>query len=408
LKKERFHRIINGLAATGLAVCVLVTLAAGFLFMLHPREWADFVQVMYLVRRDFREPLSVGSLMDGAISGIAGSTGDKYTYFLPPDRNRAAILSAQGYTGAIGITVDGVKVMEDRLLIREVRPDSGAANAGLRVDDGVLRIEDTPVLNLTVDEAVALIRGLPDTWVRLLVAREGEEDREYNVKRTATITLETVEAGFLRDEAITGGFRIAYVYIDYFAANTGQLFNELLDEMLEDGAEALIVDLRFNGGGDVMATSVVAGRLLPDGELLRLVMRDEEMVYRVREANPISIPYVVLVNGGSASASEILAGAVQDRGSGILIGARTYGKGSVQSLYHLPTGSGLRVTEGLYYLPGGRCIDGEGIIPDYVVENNAIEERDDQMLTAAAMLQAIVKGDETVEALLAKSPLNQN
>jgi len=284
-----------------------------------------------------------------------------------------------------------------------------------------------------------MIRGEPDTFVKLLIAREGEEDKEYSVKRSTTIPVQTVQAGFLREEYVPG-YRIAYIFIDYFAGNSGEMFGELLDELLEDGAQALIIDLRFNGGGDVAATAKIAGRLLPNGELMRLVLRQEEQIFRIQDADPVKIPYVLLVNGGSASASEILAGVVQDNEAGLLVGTRTYGKGSVQSLYNLPTGSGLRVTEGKYYLPGGRCIDGEGILPDYVVEKSIVTEEpaeenpketpnapserppgdaedgdesegeaediDEQIQKAVDLLKEIIDGAETVETLLEKAREN--
>jgi carboxyl-terminal processing protease len=389
-----------------LAFCVVVTIAVGCVFASYPREVIDFVQVMYLVKKDFRDPLSLGHMLDGATAGLAEAADDRYTYYLTPDRNRAVAMASRGYTGTIGVTVEGEKTMEDRLLIREVRPDSGADQAGLLAGDEILQVEDTPIMGLTVDEAVAMIRGEPETWVRLLIAREGEDDREYRVKRMTTV-LETARGMFLRDDYMPGR-KIAYIYIDYFASNTWQLFNDLLDGLLEDGAEALIIDLRFNGGGDVAATSRIAGRLLPEGELMRLVMREEEQRFTIQDAHPISIPYVILVNGGSASASEILAGVVQDMESGLLVGTRTYGKGSVQSLYNLNTGSGLRVTEGRYYLPSGRCIDGEGIYPDFEVEYDPDDEQDNQIVAALRLLQAVLEGDETVESLLlAKSPLRK-
>ena len=401
-----------------LAFCVLVTLGVSLLFTFYPRQLADFFQVLYLVRKDFREPLSISHMLDGAITGLADSAGDKYTYYLTPDRNRRASMAARGETGAIGVTVGGEKEADGTLIIREIKPDSGAAAAGLHIGDAILRVGDMDMTELTVDEAVAMIRGEPDTFVRLLIAREGEEDREYSVKRSTTIAVETVQAGFLKDDYLPG-YQIAYIFIDYFASNSGGMFEELLDEMLEGGAQALIIDLRYNGGGDVAATVQIAGRLLPNGELMRLGLRNDEQIFRIQRGNPIDIPYAILVNGGSASASEILAGAVQDGESGLLIGTRTYGKGSVQSLYDLPTGSGLRVTEGRYYLPSGRCIDGEGIIPDFIVENPIYgeglagvsgapgdvsdeEDRDVQLQTALDLLKEVIDGTETIASLLAR------
>ncbi|MPN59522.1 hypothetical protein SDC9_207243 [bioreactor metagenome] len=151
----------------------------------------------------------------------------------------------------------------------------------------------------------------------------------------------------------------------------------------------------------------IAGRLLPDGEVMKLAMRDAEQRFTIQGANPIDIPYIILVNGGSASASEILAGAIQDREGGVLVGTRTYGKGSVQSVYTLLSGSGLRVTEGRYYLPSGRSIDGEGILPDYLVENDPALEEDRQLQKALSLLKDVFEGKETLDTLLADSPLKQ-
>ena len=396
---QRLKDAMKRLRAIGLGFCVLVTLILGAFYLMYPREWSDFLQVMVLVKRDYQEPLSIGRMLDGAIAGLAGSANDPYTYFLTPERNRTVAMSAQGLTGAIGVTVNGEKEVRDRLVIREIRPDSGADRAGLQVEDAILRIEDTLVEDLSVDEAVAMIRGEPDTVVRLLIARAGEAEKEYRVMRSSTVPVETVQAGILKEEYLPG-YRIGYVFIDYFAANSAEMFSELLDTLLEEGAQAMVVDLRYNSGGDVGATVKIAGRLLPDGELMRLNMRESEQVFTIKNANPVRIPYAVLINGGSASASEILAGAVQDRQAGLLIGTRSYGKGSVQSLYNLPTGSGLRVTEGRYYLPSGRSIDGEGIEPDYIVENDEGEEEDRQMLAALAFLKDIIEGDETLESIL--------
>ena len=403
------------LVSVFLAFCVLVTAALGAFFVMYPREWIDFAEVLYLVKKDFREPLPIGRMLDGAVAGLAEAAEDRYTHYLTPSRNKAVSMASSGLTGAIGVTIGGEKETEDRLVIREVRPGSGADLAGLRAEDAIVQVEDTPMKDLSVDEAVAMIRGIPDTYVRLLVAREGEADREYMVKRSATIPVETVQAGFLRDEYLPG-YRIGYMFIDYFASNSGDLFDELLDSLLEDGAQGLVIDLRYNGGGDVAATAQIAGRLLPDGLLIKLVTRNSEEVYRIMDADPVTIPYILLVNGGSASASEILAGAVRDYGSGLLVGTRTYGKGSVQSLYTLMSGGGLRVTEGLYYLPGGECIDGEGIEPDYVVEYMADDgigsgesaedsdyDIDRQMATALLLLREQIDGDETVDTLRAKA-----
>jgi carboxyl-terminal processing protease len=396
---KSFFKNIVGLALT---VCVIISLTVTAFFAMYPREWVDFIQVMYFVNKGFKEPIPVGTMLEGAIAGLAGSAGDRHTFYLPPERNMRRLMATQGLTGAIGVTIDSTKQAEDRIIIREVRPNSGAAAAGLWPEDAILQIDDRLVDGLTVDECVALIRGAPDTYVSLLVAREGEAEKTYVVKRTATITIETVMAGFLKDE-LTGADKIGYISIDYFARNTGDAFDESLDFLLEEGAQGLILDVRFNGGGDVLSTAQVAGRLLPGGELMTLARRDSSQLYSIYRPNPISIPYVILINGASASASEILAGAVQDGARGLLVGTGTFGKGSVQQIYTLLSGSGLNVTEGLYSLPSGRLIEGEGIEPDFLVASDPAGETDPQLQKAVELMKDIIAGRETVQTLLAKS-----
>ncbi|MDR1193424.1 MAG: PDZ domain-containing protein [Peptococcaceae bacterium] len=383
--------------------CVVVTIGVVGFFLSYPRQCLDFVQVFYLLRQDFRQPLNAGQMLEGAVGGLAEAADDHYTYYLPAERNLAAVTYMQGLTGGIGVIVDSEKTQEDRLLIREVKEGSAAAAAGLRADDAILRIDDHWVEDLTSDEVVAMVRGEPDTEVRLLIARAGEDEREYRLRRTYQIQVETVQGGFLTDEYLPNR-KVGYLAIDHFAQNSGAIFQETLDALLREGAAALVLDLRYNGGGDLGATSEIAGRLLPNGPLLRLTLREDEQEFIISGADPITIPYVVLVNGGSASASEVLAGAIQDRAGGILVGSRTYGKGSVQSVYRLLTGGGLRVTEGLYALPGGRYIDGEGILPDYPVEREPDADEDAQLTMALSLLEEILAGRETVATLLAASP----
>lgn len=395
-------KVLKGLGIFFLTFCVVVTSVIGVITIAYPRQVLDFVSVAYLVKRDFLEKVNMGTLLDGATVGIAESTGDIRTYYLTPEENLEVSMSNKGITGVVGITVDSVKVQEDRLIIREVTPGGGAAAAGLRAGDAVLKIDEYLVKDLTVDQAVELVRGPLGTTVDLLIEREGEEAKVYSVARQGTTTVESVTSGILKEEYLPG-HKIGYIAIDYFARNTDGLFDQALDAITEAEAEALIIDLRYNGGGDVEATRQIARRLMPDGLLLRLVTRDAVQEFRIENAEPIGIPYVLLVNGGSASASEILSGAVKDYGTGLLVGTQTYGKGSVQVVYDLVTGSGLRVTEGKYYLPGGVCIDGEGITPDYVVAGDPTGETDPQLDKALELIGEMVTGRETLAGLLERA-----
>lgn len=379
-------KILKGVGSVLLAFCVLVTGAVGAVTVIYPRQMVDFIEVMYYVKQDFLEPVTLGTLIDGATLGITEAVKDSHTYYLDPEANRLMMLNNMGQTGGIGVTIDGTKESEDRLIIREITPDSGAKAAGLKPGDAILKVDDTWIKDLTVDQAIAMVRGEPDTTVRLLIHREGEEDKEYVVKRSIMLNVETVIGGILKEDYLKG-HKLGYIAIGSFAQNSPEMFEEVLTQLEEEKVEALILDLRNNGGGDVNATVKIASRLLPNGELLRLVMRGGvSESFQITESRQIKVPLVVLVNGGSASASEILSGAIQDGKAGILVGTRTYGKGSVQNVYNLLTGSGLRVTEGKYLLPSGRCIDGTGIDPDYVVEADETGETDPQLDKAVELI----------------------
>lgn len=379
-------KILKGVGSVLLAFCVLVTGAVGAVTVVYPRQMVDFVEVMYHVKQDFLEPVTLGTLIDGATQGITEAVKDSHTYYLDPEANRLMMLNNMGQTGGIGVTIDGTKESEDRLIIREITPDSGAKAAGLKPGDAILKVDDTWIKDLTVDQAIAMVRGEPDTTVRLLIHREGEEDKEYVVKRSIMLNVETVIGGILKEDYLKG-HKLGYIAIGSFAQNSPDMFEEILTQLEDEKIEALILDLRNNGGGDVNATVKIASRLLPNGELLRLVMRGGvSESFQITESRQIKVPLVVLVNGGSASASEILSGAIQDGKAGILVGTRTYGKGSVQNVYNLLTGSGLRVTEGKYLLPSGRCIDGTGIDPDYVVEADETGETDPQLDKAVELI----------------------
>jgi carboxyl-terminal processing protease len=384
-------KVLKVIGAVILIFCVLFTSVFGAVAVAYPRQVLDFFEVMVHIKQDFLEPITLGALIDGATVGLTEAADDAYTYYLDPETNKTVSLSNAGKTGGIGVTVEGIKSAEDRLVIREVAPDSGAQAAGLLPQDAILRVEDQWVKDMSVEQTISLVRGEPGTTVRLLIHREGQEDREYTVERTNMLALETVVGGIMK-ETYLPGHKIGYIAIGSFAQNSHELFDELLDQLLEDGVEALILDLRNNGGGDVAATTKIAGRLMPNGELIRLKLRGGlSQSFQIVNANPIKIPLVVLVNGGSASASEILSGAIQDNKTGTLVGTRTYGKGSVQNVYTLLTGAGLRVTEGKYLLPSGRSIDGVGVEPDYVVEYDPQAEQDAQLDKAVELLKEKLK-----------------
>jgi carboxyl-terminal processing protease len=316
-------------------------------------------EIWDILDREYVDPeaLSDEKMVYGAASGLVSSLGDRPTLFVEP--LSAAIMDEdmQGSFEGIGATVE---MIEGELAIVRVLPNSPALEAGLQPGDVVLAVDDEPLEGKTILEAITLIRGPKGTVVRLLVQRKGI-DQPFIVPVTRDkVELSTVESSMLDDS-------IAYIRLVEFNAVSEKQVHDALEDLLDEDPVGLVLDLRGNPGGYLKEAVGIASEFLPTGTLvLQERGRDEETrEYRVRRGGIAQdVPLVVLVNGSSASASEIVAGAVQDNGRGVLIGERTFGKGSVQNTHRLTDRSSLHVTIARWYLPSGQNLDGEGIAPN--------------------------------------------
>ncbi len=274
-------------------------------------------------------------------------------------------------TGAVeGI---GAFVQEnDDGLFEIVRPIDGqpADLAGIKAGDIIIEVDGESMLGISFDEVILLVRGPQGTSVNLKVLREGEEEPlEFDIIRTR-FEVPVVESEMLPDE-ITGGVPIGYVRLTEFNLNADEKLREALQEILAQNPQGLIFDLRDNPGGFLDQSVAVADAFLPDGvALFERNIRGLDETFTTDDGDLAeAIPMVVLVNAGSASASEIVAGAIQDRDRAVLVGETTFGKGSVQQIYTLGDGSELRVTIARWYTPDNNTIDKEGITPDFEVES---------------------------------------
>lgn len=320
----------------------------------------------------------------GAIKGMVASFDDQHTSFIDPVR--AAIISEnmQGSFSGIGATVR----MDEtgRLIIVDPMLDQPAFKAGLRPEDVVVSIDGETLEGLSLYEAVSLIRGPVDSTVVLTILREDTpEPFEVPITR-AKIELEVVEARLLEEAEGLG-----YVRLTQFSNGASEKVSEAIEDLLSKGVTALILDLRSNPGGLLSEAVDVGSLFIEEGPIVVEKLKGgEEKVFEAKRPNPVfELPIVVLVNEGSASASEIVAGAIQDTGRGQVIGQQTFGKGSVQLPHHLSDGSELRVTIAEWLTPSGRQIHGEGITPDVVVEMNYDEtnpEADPQLTEAIEVL----------------------
>jgi len=297
----------------------------------------------------------------GAIAGLVDSLEDPYSVFFPPKEAEIFESSVRGNFEGVGMEIG----MRDGILT-VIAPLKGtpAERAGIRAGDQILKIDDTVTAGITIDAAVNIIRGERGTIVKFSMFRDGEEEPlEIEVAR------DVIEIPVLETEQKEAGIFVISLY--NFSARSTEVFREALREMIQSGSTKMIIDLRGNPGGYLEAAVDISSWFLPIGEI---VAREEfgsgeEKFYKSRGYDIFkNLPLVILVDRGSASASEIMAGALSEHGIATLVGQKTFGKGSIQELVELEDGSSLKITIARWLTPKGRSISEEGLAPDVEVE----------------------------------------
>ena len=314
-----------------------------------------------LIFQDYvaKETLDASTLSQGAVKGMVETLNDPYSAYLSPPTYQKSLSEIAGKYGGIGAYV-GVK--DGQIMIIAPIPDSPAAKAGIKAGDIVLAIDGTSTSEMSLEEAVIHIRGPEGTSVKLLILHQGEtEPEEIEIVR-AEIKVASVYLEMRED--------IAYIYITNFSERTNEELTTALESLSQQAANGIILDLRSNPGGLLEAVIDVASRFLKEGVVLYVVdNQGNKSSFSVKPGGVTTeLPMVVLTDNYTASASEVLAGALQDHARAIIAGARTYGKGSVNTLYKLQDGSGLYLTTARWLTPDGRLIEGKGIEPDYPLE----------------------------------------
>lgn len=341
----------------------------------------DYLEEYYV------EELDEELLDDMLYTGMLAGANDRYTYYLPQETLEQYMENSNGQFDGIGIEVYQNEAGE--VVVGNVLEGLPAEEAGFQKGDVIIGVDGEDMREKPLSEVAVRIRGKAGTEVRVQLLRE-KETLEYTVKRT-DVVVQSVEGGMLADG-------IGYIAISGFKENTPEQFKTTLTALQEQGMEGLILDLRDNPGGLVRSVYQIGEELLPEGTMVYTLDKKENRNDLKCDAEYTDIPLVVLVNENSASASEILAGAVQDLERGTLVGTQTFGKGLVQRLFVLPDGSGINVTIQKYYTPNGTSIHGIGITPDEVVElpeayrNRTISAipagEDTQLQKALSVLQA--------------------
>ncbi len=301
-------------------------------------------------------------LEDGMCKGLMSGLKDPYSAYMTEDEFKTWMESVTGEFEGIGISF--TSDVEGNFVIVNVFKNSPAEEAGLKEGDFILAADGK--VYPTMDALSAAIKGKHGTKVTLTYEREG---KAYDVK----ITRAKIEETSIESEMLEN--KIGYISISSFAENTAKEFGKQLNELEAAGAESLIIDLRNNGGGMVNTCQEIADMLLGECEIVSMEDRSGEESVLTSDADKTELPYVILVNENSASASEILAGAVKDNTDNPLVGVTTFGKGIVQTSGQLKDGSALELTTMQYFSPNGNKIHKKGIKPDYVVKNTETEDK---------------------------------
>lgn len=314
--------------------------------------------VRFVVARRFIETQYVNEvddkkLTDGAISGMMKSLDDPHSLYLDSEMYKALREHTESSFGGIGVVMG---VRDGKIVAISVMEDNPGAKAGLKADDQILAVDGESVTDMELDKVVMKVRGEAGTDVVLTIHREGEEDRDYKITR-GTIKVKTA-AGKMQDDGI------GYIRITSFGEDTAEEFDKEYKKLSDAGMKGLIIDLRENPGGLVKTCTDIAKTLVPKGPIVSVVRRDGSTEEYTSDLDAAPMPIVVLIDKNSASASEILAGALKDTGAATLVGTKSYGKGSVQIVMPLVDDDALKLTIAKYYTPSGVCIDGTGIEPD--------------------------------------------
>ena len=336
-----------------------------------------FFGVMRMIETRYVSDVDSSTLMDGAIDGMVKSLGDPHSMYMKTSLYKSLKEHTAGTFGGIGVTM-GFK--DDKVTIMSVLEGTPGEKVGLKVGDEILSVDGTPVSEYQPEEVALHIRGEAGTEVKLMIHRAEEEDKEYAIERDM-IKVPSAK-GKLLDDSTMGYIRIAS-----FAENTGDEFKAEYNRLKEAGMTGLILDLRQNPGGLITSCVEVADMLVPKGNVVSVVQRDGSREDFDSTLEDSSLPIVVLIDENSASASEILAGALQDREAATIVGMKSYGKGSVQVVVPLFHEDGLKLTIAKYYTPSGKCIDGIGIEPDVEVKLPEDMHEDTQLNKAKEVLQ---------------------
>ena len=334
----------------------------------------------YAASQVFMTPMSKATLYDGMLKGLIGSLGEPHSVYLDADEFKSMKMQTSGTYAGVGMVLGH----DDKgLYAVSIMEDQPAFKAGIKPGDHIIAIDGQSTSDITVEDASSRIRGEAGTVVALDIERNGEK-LHFDITRES-IVLPTVKSKMLTST-------VGYIRISQFAENTADDFETQFKELQSQGMKELILDLRDNPGGLLSTTEKISNYIMPPGTLVTVQNRAGKKDVYKSNGPEVAMPLVVLVNKGSASASEIIAGAIQDRKLGTILGTNTYGKGTVQKAYSLSSGATLKYTTQKWLTPKGNWINEKGIAPDEEVDlsdeykENPSDDTDNQLQKAIEVL----------------------
>jgi carboxyl-terminal processing protease len=353
-----------------------------------------FSYALTTIQSDYVDEKTPQDLIYGALRGMLSSL-DPHSEFMDPDEYKDLKTETEGKFGGLGVEIS---IKDDLLTVISPVEDSPAWRAGIRAGDRIVKIDHDVTRDMSLDDAVKKLRGNAGSRVTLTIFRENDDSVQDFV-----ITREIIHVDDIKDPHVMDD-HIGYVRLTEFRENSYNELHQALEKLKDQGADSLILDLRNNPGGLLDVATRIAEDFLPAGKtIVSTKGRHSSENFTAKSENNsgefLDWPIVVMINEGSASGSEIVAGALRDNKRAVLVGVKSFGKGSVQSVIPLPDGSGLRLTTARYFTPSGVCINGIGITPDVVVEKNNAKDDDDSDEKSAGKESAGKESGEDVDTI---------
>lgn len=362
------------LTAVGIFLVIIVLMAASFAGGFYssnyyrrivlgkpasPTSMELIKEAMGLIQHSYVEEVPNIKLQRGAIKGMTEALDDPYSKYFPPSGFKTFMQHTEGHFFGVGIEIG---FRDHQVTVISPISNTPADKVGIKAGDKIVAIDDKPTKGMTLEETVGKIRGDEGTKVVLTIMREGEKE-----PRKFTLTRERIDVPNVTSKMLDK--EVGYIHLHTFNQDSGTKLRETMDDLKKKGAKGIILDLRYNPGGLLDQSIDVASLFIAKGPIVKIVSRSNKVeTYNASGGADTEIPLVVLINKGSASASEIVAGALKDTKRATLVGEKTFGKGCVQEVVNLSDGSGLVITTNIYYTPKGKSINKKGVKPDVKVK----------------------------------------